>query len=395
MLTIDQLRERIANLERDNVEVTRSTTDTDKFGEAICAFANDLPNRREAGVLVLGINNDGSCANVEIDDNILRNLAAIRSDGNLQPFPTMSVRAEIIDDCKIAVVEAEPSDNPPVRYRGRVWVRVGPTRRIATGEEERRLTEKRRWGYLSFDQHSVAGATIEDLDLLRFREEYLPSAIPPDVLEKNERDNLEQLRALRLLTRENTPTTLAILLLGKDVRTWFPGAYIQFVRYDGTHITDPIKDQKEIAGPLAIVLRQVDEVLTAHISTAADSTEGRELRFPDYPILALQELVRNAIIHRTYEGTNAPIKIFWYADRIEIISPGGPYGQVNVENFGAPNVVDYRNPAIAEAVRNLGYAQRFGLGIPRARAELSRNENPPAKFEVRPESVLVIVEKRQ
>ncbi|MGD0026174.1 MAG: ATP-binding protein, partial [Xanthobacteraceae bacterium] len=284
---------------------------------------------------------------------------------------------------------------PPVRYRGRVWVRVGPTKRIATGEEEHRLTEKRRWGNLPFDQHSVPGATVSDLDLLRFREEYLPSAVPPDVLEKNERSELDQLKALRLLTPENTPTTLAVLLLGKDPRRWFPGAYIQFVRYDGTRITDPVKDQKEISGPLAMVLRQVDEILTAHISTAADSSEGRELRYPDYPILALQELARNAIIHRNYEGTNAPIKIYWYTDRIEIMSPGGPFGQVKVENFGQPNVVDYRNPAIAEAVRNLGYAQRFGLGIPRAQAELSRNGNPPAKFEVRAESVLVVVEKRQ
>jgi len=395
VLTVDELRDRIANAEADNVEVTRSTKDTDKFGEAICAFANDLPNRGETGVLILGINNDGSCANVAIDDDLLKNLAAIRSDGNIHPFPTMSVRAEVIDTCKVAVVEVEPSDNPPVRYRGRVWVRVGPTKRIATGEEEHRLTEKRRWGNLPFDQHSVPGATVSDLDLLRFREEYLPSAVPPDVLEKNERSELDQLKALRLLTPENTPTTLAVLLLGKDPRRWFPGAYIQFVRYDGTRITDPVKDQKEISGPLAMVLRQVDEILTAHISTAADSSEGRELRYPDYPILALQELARNAIIHRNYEGTNAPIKIYWYTDRIEIMSPGGPFGQVKVENFGQPNVVDYRNPAIAEAVRNLGYAQRFGLGIPRAQAELSRNGNPPAKFEVRAESVLVVVEKRQ
>ena len=144
-----------------------------------------------------------------------------------------------------------------------------------------------------------------------------------------------------------------------------------------------------------MVLRQVDDILAAHISTAADSSEGREIRYPDYPILALQELVRNAVIHRSYEATNAPIKIYWYANRIEIMSPGGPFGQVNVENFGKPNVVDYRNPAIAEAVKNLGYAQRFGLGIPRAQAELTRNNNPPATFEVRPESVLVVVGKRQ
>ncbi len=395
MLNVDELRARIRNAEADNVELTRSTKDTDKFSEAICAFANDLPNRRETGVLILGIDNNGTCANIIVNDELLRNLAAIRSDGNIHPFPTISVRSEVIDACKVAVVEVEPSDNPPVRYRGRVWVRVGPTKRIATGEEERRLTEKRRWGNLPFDQHSVPGAALADLDLLRFREEYLSSAIPPDILEQNRRDEQDQLQALRLLTRDNSPTTLAVLLLGKDPRQWFPGAYIQFVRYDGTSVTDPVKDQKEISGPLAMVLRQVDDIFAAHISIAADSTEGREIRYPDYPILALQELARNAVIHRTYEGTNAPIKVYWYSDRIEIISPGGPFGQVNIDNFGQPNVVDYRNPAIAEAVKNLGYAQRFGLGIPRAQAELARNGNPPATFEVRPESVLVTVRKRQ
>jgi ATP-dependent DNA helicase RecG len=172
VLSINELRQRIRNSEADNIEMTRSTRDTDKFGEAICAFANDLPSRREAGVLVLGINDDGTCANIVVDDDLLKNLAAIRSAGNIHPFPTMSVRSEVVDGCRIAIVEVEPSDNPPVRYKGRVWVRVGPTRRIATNEEERRLTEKRRWGNLPFDQHSVPGATLDDLDLLRFREEY-------------------------------------------------------------------------------------------------------------------------------------------------------------------------------------------------------------------------------
>ena len=50
-------------------------------------------------------------------------------------------------------------------------------------------------------------------------------------------------------------------------------------------------------------------------------------------------------------------------DRIEILSPGGPFGQVTVENFGQPGIVDYRNPNLAEAMRVLGLVQRFGVGI--------------------------------
>lgn len=100
------------------------------------------------------------------------------------------------------------------------------------------------------------------------------------------------------------------------------------------------------------------------------------------------------MLHRTYEGTNAPVRITWFSDRIEIQSPGGPFGQVNRENFGTAGVTDYRNPHLAEAMKNLGYVQRFGMGIPLARNELEKNGNPPPEFVVEDAHVLVLVRVR-
>ena len=77
-------------------------------------------------------------------------------------------------------------------------------------------------------------------------------------------------------------------------------------------------------------------------------------------------------MHRTYEGPNAAVRVYWFDDRIEILSPGGPYGLVTVETFGEPGVLDYRNPILAEAMRVLGLVQRYGFGIPIARRELER-----------------------
>lgn len=56
-------------------------------------------------------------------------------------------------------------------------------------------------------------------------------------------------------------------------RQFIPGAYIQFLRIDGTELTDPIKDQKEIDGPLPEQLQLLDEILEANISTATDITK--------------------------------------------------------------------------------------------------------------------------
>lgn len=99
-------------------------------------------------------------------------------------------------------------------------------------------------------------------------------------------------------------------------------------------------------------------------------------------------------MHRTYEATNAPARITWYRDRVEIQSPGGLFGCVTPENFARPGITDYRNPHLAEAMKNLGYVQRFGLGIPLAEKELQKNGNPPAEFTLQPDHVLVTLRRR-
>jgi ATP-dependent DNA helicase RecG len=373
------------DLESDRVERKASISDHDKICEAICAFANDLPSYNRPGVLFIGVTDNGSSANLPINDKLLLSIAEYRSNGNILPFPTITVQKKVLNGYEMAVVIVEPADAPPVRFRGRVWIRVGPRRAIATQQEERLLIEKRRTRNLPFDIQEVPTSAIDDLDLELFKKIYLPSALAPDILEQNGRPLNQQLMSLRFLTTQapNTPTVLGILVSGKDPRQFFPGAYIQFLRIDGTELTDPIKDQKEIDGSLSVLLRVLDEIFQANITIATNIiSQPIEMRHPDYPIVALQQLARNAVLHRVYDGTNAPVRIYWFSDRIEIHNSGGPFGQVTPENFGQPGITDYRNPHLAEAMKNLGYIQRFGLGIALARIELKKNGNPPPEFDL-------------
>ena len=395
MLTDAELGALLADLESDRVERKASLGDRDRIRQAACAFANDLPNHRLPGVVFVGANDDGSCGMLAITDELLRTLADMRSDGNTLPFPTLTVQKRVINGCELAVVEVQPADTPPVRYNGRVWICVGPRRATATADEERRLSEKSRAGNLSFDQRPVRGAGINDLDLDIFQRLYLPSAVAADVLAENERTIPQQLASLHFLSRDGAPNLAALLVLGKNPRTWAPGAYVQFARFDGVELTDPIRHQREIDGPLPELLRNIDGVLDANVAVATNVTSGpTEVRHPDYPIVALQQLSRNAILHRNYETSNAPVRIYWFDDRVEIQSPGGPFGQVNEQNFGQPGFTDYRNPLIAEAMKSLGYVQRFGLGFPLARKELARNGNPELQIECNASAVLVTIRRR-
>ncbi len=381
--------------ESDRVERKESLVDRNRVKQAICALANDLPNHRTTGVVFIGQKDDRTCAGLRVDDAILLLVAGFRSDGSILPFPSMNVRKVTLDRCEVVAVEVEPSENPPVRLEGRTWIRVGPRRGLATSEDERRLVEKRRWGNLPFDAHGVPGATLEDIDLRRFELEFLPAAVSPEVLAQNQRTRQQQLRALRLAQPPNDiPTVTAVLVLGIDPRRWFPGAYIQFLRISGTQLTDPVVDQRELSGMLPDQLRQADEVIRLNIARPASVGGALRVETPDYPEEALRQLLRNAVLHRTYEGTGAPVRVTWFEDRVEIQSPGGPYGQVTKEHFGEPGIADYRNPTLAEALKSLGFVERFGVGIPIARQKLAANGNPPLEFTVEDAHVLATLRRK-
>jgi ATP-dependent DNA helicase RecG len=381
--------------ESDRAERKSSIADRDRICEAICAFANDLPNHRGPGIIFVGVKDDGSCADLPVTDELLRSLADLRANGNIYPFPGMTVQRRKLYGCEMAVIEVMPSDYPPVHFRGRTWVRVGPRRAIATQEEERRLGEKRRKYDVAFDARPVPGSTVDDLDLILFEREYLPSAVHPDVLSENARSVEHQLSALRFTTIEGVPTVSGLLVIGKDPTQYVPGAFVQFLRLNGSSLASDIKDEKGLSGCLIDLLRQIDEILKINISTAIDTRATFQVDIPDYPLSALQQIVRNAMMHRTYEATNAPVRLYWFDDRVEVHSPGGPFGLVTRNNFGQPGISDYRNPNLAEAMKALGYVQRFGIGIAIARQELQRNGNPPLEFMIEDTYILAVLRKRK
>ena len=383
----DELEAMMADLESDRVERKESLQGDSpaRIREAVCAFANDLPDHRRPGVVFVGADDEGRPKGIEITDELLRRLADVKTDGNIVPPPTLTVGKHRLFGQDVAVVTVRPSDSPPVRYRGRTWTRVGPRRAVASAQDERILSEKRRHRDPHFDAQPVRTAGLADLATGRFEDEYLPAAIDPEALAANDRTAEERLATAKMIVsaEDPVPTVAGLLVLGKRPLDHLPGAYVQFLRVGGNEWGGEVIDEARCAGSVADVVRRLDDKLIAHNRTAVDFTTGPvETRRSTYPLGALQQLVRNAIMHRTYEGTNAPVRVYWFDDRIEIISPGGPYGAVTADTFGQPGVVDYRNPILAEAMRVLGLVQRYGFGIPAARRELWNNGQDEPAFRV-------------
>jgi ATP-dependent DNA helicase RecG len=392
MLTEEQLKALLSDLESDRIERTVSTNNSDKFGQAICAFANDLPNHRQPGYLLVGVNDNGTLSGLTVTDELLKNLGGIRSDGNVLPQPVINVAKYSFEAGDIAVVEVIPSDLPPVRFKGGIHIRVGPRKAIANEQEERLLSERRVALARSFDARPCTEGTLDDLALGQF-DAYRREVVDQETIAANHRPVELQLASLRLFDPERAcPTHAGILLFGKNPRFFLPGSYVQFLKLPGTDLTDMPEDQAEISGDLHSILRELEGRLKLLIKTTMHPISTFEEKLlPDYPEWALRELLMNAVMHRNYDS-NSPIRFYAFSEHIEIQSPGGLYGEATPENFPTRN--SYRNPVIAEGMKSLGFVNRFGYGVQRAQALLEQNGNPRAQFEFDEHSVLVKISRR-
>lgn len=388
-----ELRDLIASHEADRVEFTIATRDTDKFSEAVCAFSNDLPGHDRPGYLIIGVDNAGHFAGFSVSDELLRNLGGLRDDGNIQPLPMISIEKVSTPQGEVAVVTVQPSLLPPVRYKGRICIRNGPRRGYATEHEERILIERRVSQAKTFDAQPCLDSKLDDLATSLFVIDYLQQAVAADVIAENMRSVEQQLASLRFFDLSNEcPTHAGIILFGLDVRNWLPGAYVQFLRVEGDSLAAPVINDRELAGDLLTVLRELDALVDAQL-IQFPLTNGalRERNVESYPRIAVRELLMNAVMHRDYAST-APLRITWLADRLEIQSPGGLYGEASPANF--PRQTSYRNPVIAEALKALGYVNRYGRGVLRAQDVLEKNGSPPAEFQFDAGYVLATVRRR-
>ena len=395
MITENELLALMSDLESDRIERTVATNDTTKFREAICAFSNNFPNHRLPGYLLIGVEDkSGKACGLKADDALLRNVAGLRQDGEILPQPAMTVGRIALSDGSgdVVVVEVHPSDLPPVRYKGRVHIRVGPRRATANESEERMLSERRVAMAHTFDARPCREARLEDLEIDLFLQIYRKAAVAEEVIRANNRSVEEQLAALRFydLSRD-CPTHAGLLAFGKRPRHFLPGAYVQYLRLGGDTLTAPVQGAREYSDNLLGMVHSLDALLDGILEARpVRVTNLRDETLWDFPRSAVREFLLNAICHRNYESS-APMRFHRFTDRIEINNPGGLYGEVSPSNF--PRQTAYRNPIVAEALKVLGYVNRFGRGVLDAQEALRENGNPPARYTFELASVAVSAHK--
>jgi ATP-dependent DNA helicase RecG len=269
-----------------------------------------------------------------------------------------------------------------------VLIRAGSENRPLGGEEIRQLAATKSSG--DFESEAVAGAHRDDLD-----EDVLAEYI--EKRQQRQRKVVMQtpdelLREIGALDEQGRPTHSGILLFGKNPQQFIPQAGLVFVKFMGT---EPRGEEglagygrrEEVGGPLARVIEGAWQIVWGEMSVGAVVKGLERQEISEYPPFAVREALVNAVCHRDYRLKGRRIEMRMYADRLEVISPGGLPGFITVDNLVEEHFS--RNPRLVAGLFQWGYIEELGLGIDRMIEDMVNGGHPPPKFKAAPYSFTV------
>ncbi|MCY3935215.1 MAG: DeoR family transcriptional regulator [Chloroflexi bacterium] len=277
----------------------------------------------------------------------------------------------------IAPPEAQPIDGA-IHYRlniprsanlhalsdGRVLIRRGSQNAPLGGTEIQRLVEDKNSGI--YEETAVEGASFADFD----------DSLLNEYVEKRSRRSrwfssipiAETLTEVRALDDKKQATISGILTFCENPQRWLPQSSIVFVKFIGVNPRGVggqlgYSRREEITGALPRLIERTWQYIWSEMAVSAVVQGLEREETSEYPPFAVREAIVNAVCHRDYRMRGRRIEVRMFADRLEVISPGGLPGFVTVENL--VNEHYSRNPRIVQNLFQWGYIEGLGLGIDR------------------------------
>jgi ATP-dependent DNA helicase RecG len=371
--------------ESEQIEWKENVADINDVVETLCAFANDLANlgggyvvcgakeeKDEHGFSRFGRTGLTAARLKEVEG---RTLSLCRQRVSPPITPRIEELASEIEDRRVLVFIQPATGQAHTFRRGdrgaRHFVRVGRSTIEARNGVLRDLLV-RRGALEPWDRRVCEGAVIDDLDLIALRDTLQRVGVfsPERGLEPYLSADTQispfvpALCVREPLTGATRPRNFAVLMFGREVQRFIPGAFSLFSIYPGTDRSDVHAERHEIAGNLIEQARRLTELLDVQSYAVFDKNDPTLPNALKYPRRALYEALGNALAHRDYELPD-PIRITVFSDRIEVLSPGGLPMGVDPQLFRVGRAEPrWRNQTLAWFFNRLQLGQAEGQGIP-------------------------------
>jgi ATP-dependent DNA helicase RecG len=339
----------------------RNVTNAEGLAADMVAFSNG-----SGGFLFIGVDNDGTIPGLSDKDihRLNQNISNAASE-HVKPAINPVTENIMTEHGIVMVVQIPAGINKPYQdLNGVFWMKSGADKRKATSREEiQRMFQKS--GLIHADELPVKGVTAADLDLDYFKE-FFQKRFGRN-LDVERLPLMKILENMNLLKNEELVVS-STLLFAKTPQFKLPVCIVKAGAFNATTLdTTQYLDSRDIGGKLADVFRQTVSFIVSNLHHVQGNQGINSIGIPEIPIESIEEIVSNALIHRDY-FISAPIRVFVFRDRVEIISPGHLPNNLTVENIKSGNS-NVRNPTLASFANYLIPYRGYGSGIIRALAK--------------------------
>lgn len=375
-MKISEIIELIKSGENERIEF-KSRFTKEGIAETVCAMLNT-----DGGVILIGVDDHGKIIGIA-DDRIIERITSAL--GAIEPYPKVRVGKIRIDDKDVAYIEVAKSRNLH-SYRKVVYIRVGASNRPLSVSE---IIERASESLLVFFDELPSNAPSNALNT-----EYIR-----DYLMKREKirgvsysDKLDEImRSLRILVKRNShyvPSNGGLLFFSENPQQYIPNAKVRLIWFKDNEMRE-YRDAREFTGPLWRIVDEIERYFIKNMRRIGGELIGwRRVDLMEYPIRALREAITNALIHRNYFDPSE-VLIFVFPDRIVIRNPGSFPPGVTIED----PIHKPRNPLLAQYMYDIGYIEKYGIGIKLILSECKRHPLVDVEFKIRPFVTEVIFKK--
>jgi len=383
-MTHTELLEIIRNGENSGVEFKRDDISNHDLAKELVAFAN-----LEGGIILLGVDDDGSVTGLTRPKREEWVMSACRDKIRPGLIPFYQEVKGVEPGKDIAVVRVSRGFDVHTLWhnnKNAYFIRVGSQSREPTPEELGRLFQQR--GSFRAELRPVSGASLTDLDLRRLAN-YFAYIRGQDAPAHDDHDAWKTLLFNTEIMVEDGITVSGVLLFGKTPNRFLPHAGIDAVAYPGAQKDYAARERATLRGPMTPLLSDNGELVESGVVEQAiafvqrnttvsgqldDQYGARRETKADYPREAIREAIVNALVHRDYLLSSTDIELSIYEDRLEITSPGRlPNGITPARMLAGCRAS--RNQLIKDVMRDYGYLEHSGMGVPRKIVKCMREHN--------------------
>ena len=322
--SLTELIEKIILGEDATIEFKREMPHRNSLADEIAAFANT-----QGGVILIGVDDDRNIVGLELQelDRVEKTVVEICEDSIEPTVPIFTEKIRIDDKniLKIVVPRSLFVHKTPNGY----FTRQGSSKREMPTDQLARLLQSRSQArIITFDEQLVPNTHKKTL-----REPLYQRFITEDATDDMIEDLLLKRSLLVKEGREIRASVAGVLMCHDTPDDFLYNSFIQAVYYSGKEKDANYQiDAKDFRGPLDQQIVDAFKFVQKHNEVSARKEIGR-IDQPQYSVRAVFEAVVNAVVHRDYSKSGSKIRLFMFADRLELYSPGALANTVTIEKL--------------------------------------------------------------